>query len=60
MHILHVKGLVHLSELIRSVPFWGKEKDLQNLDGLTEIVATMLNHAEGPDQSGWKNKKNYQ
>ena len=52
MHILHVKGLVHLSELIRSVPFWGKEKDLQNLDGLTEIAATMLNHAEGPDQSG--------
>lgn len=65
MHVLH------LSELIRSGPCmyctslnsleavhsWGKEKDLQNLDGLTKKAATMLNNVEGPDQSGWKKTK---
>jgi hypothetical protein len=34
----------------------GKEKDLQNLDGLTKKAATMLNHVEGPDQLGCKKK----
>ena len=46
---------------LEAVHSWGKEKDLQNLDGLTKKAGNMLNHVEGPDQSSWKkNKKNYQ